>query len=33
MRILLGGLEGMVYAIDSVKDLLPLAFDGELLKK
>lgn len=33
MRIILGGLKGTAYVISSVKDLLPLAFDGDLLKK
>ncbi|HET6991904.1 MAG TPA: cytidine deaminase [Bacteroidia bacterium] len=33
MRIILGGMKGPVYIISSVKDLLPLAFEGELLKK
>jgi cytidine deaminase len=33
MRIILGGMKGTAYVINSVKDLLPLAFDGDLLKK
>ncbi len=33
MRIILGGLKGTSYVIESVKDLLPLAFEGEVLKK
>lgn len=33
MRIILGGLKGTAYVINSVKDLLPLAFEGEVLKK
>lgn len=33
MRIILGGLKGISFVIESVKDLLPLAFEGELLKK
>jgi cytidine deaminase len=33
MRIILGGMKGTAYVIGSVRDLLPLAFDGEQLKK
>ncbi len=33
MRIILGGLKGISFVIESVKDLLPLAFEGEVLKK
>ncbi|HMR85672.1 MAG TPA: cytidine deaminase [Niabella sp.] len=32
MRILLSGMEGPVYVINTAKDLLPFAFDGEDLK-
>ena len=33
MRIILGGMKGSIYVINSVKDLLPLAFEGEQLKR
>jgi cytidine deaminase len=33
MRIILGGMKGTAYVIGSVRDLLPLAFDGESLKR
>lgn len=33
MRIILGGMRGSIYIINSVKDLLPLSFEGDLLKK
>jgi len=33
MRIILGGMKGPIFIINSVKDLLPLAFEGEQLKK
>ena len=33
MRIILGGMRGATFIINSVKDLLPLAFEGEILKK
>lgn len=33
MRIIMGGMKGPTFVIGSVKDLLPLAFTGEQLKK
>ena len=33
MRIIMGGMRGPSFVINSVKDLLPLAFTGEQLKK
>ncbi|MSP69463.1 MAG: cytidine deaminase [Bacteroidetes bacterium] len=33
MRIILGGMTGIIYLISSVKDLLPLSFVGDFLKK
>ncbi len=33
MRIILGGMKGTAYVINSLKDLLPLSFEGDFLKK
>ncbi|CAN5852834.1 cytidine deaminase [soil metagenome] len=33
MQIILGGLKGITYVIGSVKDILPLSFEGDFLKK
>lgn len=33
MRIILGGMRGTSFILNSVRDLLPLAFEGEILKK
>jgi cytidine deaminase len=33
MRIILGGMKGTAYVINSLRDLLPLSFEGDFLKK